>query len=513
MIAKDLPSNDYVVSEFKPWTGSIPAGYLPTFFGARTAVPFYAHFLQRDKIAEALSGPREITVPTPTFVNGEMFFEQANIARSVLLERSANDDRFIVVELGGGHGPRVVDSALALRQLRPDLTPFLVVVEALPVYVEWCKHHFVANGLDPNNHWIIPGIVSAEPTPALFNLRPSGFGNQIAEPGAIETLGTIIKSRREALTVLERLSAGSVLVEKTPRHKWWRHNLSPEDELRRTDFSLHDPASWKADDLIAMSRGSASEFGFVSALTLPTILAPLPHVDFMDVDIQFAEAQVIPSNLELLKQKVRLLSIGTHSKEIHANLAHCFEDAGWLVVNDIEPFGHHSNGKDSFSNDDGILTVQNPNVTYDLIYLPQRHNRAIVTKITSPKMQIVVETEETLWSYAVSFQFDASRCFDGADEAGLIIDLEVQVGTVGIGCTTKDFSSYVDRELHVSAGQRRKIFVPIGAPDAASQLMIRNCNSSGRSRARIYGIDRPGLSRTTCGSANERYSSARAELV
>ena len=493
MTADDLPSNDYVLSEFKPWAGTVPAGYFPTFFGARTAAPFYAHFLQRDKIADALSGAREITVPTPTFCNGEMFFEQANIARSILLERPAYDDRFIVVELGGGHGPRVVDSALALRQLRPDLTPFLVVVEALPIYVEWCKHHFIANGLNPDDHWIIPGIVSAEPTPALFNLRPSGFGNQIAEPGALSTLGKIINSRRAALTVLGRLSTGSVVVEKGQRKTWWQRSVTPTGELSGTELSLHDPASWTVDNLIATSRSPTSELGFVSALTLPTILAPLPHVDLMDVDIQFAEAQVIPPNLDLLRQKVRLLSIGTHSKEIHGSLARCFQDAGWLIVNDIEPFGHHTNGNDSFKNDDGILTVQNPNVKYDLICLPQRHNGAIVTKITSPKMLIVLETEGTPWSYAASFQFDASRCLHGVGEPGLIVDLEIQAGTVGIGCTTKDFSSYVGRELFVSSGIRRKIFVPVGAPGSVGHLMIRNSGSVGRSVARIHGIELPGL--------------------
>jgi hypothetical protein len=368
MLAKDLPSNEDVLAQFKPWSGIVPAGYIPSFFGAQTAVFFWAHWLRRDEIAEALSGPRQITVPIPTFRNGEMFFEQANIARTILLERPAHHDRFIVVELGGGHGPRAVDSALALRQRRPDLKPFLVVVEALPVYVDWCRHHLVANGLDPNEHWIIQGIVAAEPVPALFDFQPKGFGNQIADPGVMATLASVINSRQKAITILNRLAAGTVFVQNADHrgHHFWRRSKLVEGSPR-AKLCLGDPSSWTPDGVIgtATHLPSTSEIGFVSALTLPTILAPLPYVDFMDVDIQFAEADVIPPYLDLLKQKVRLLSIGTHSKKIHDALYRCFDSAGWRIVNDIEPFAHHVRGNESFDNTDGVLTVQNPNVKYD----------------------------------------------------------------------------------------------------------------------------------------------------
>ena len=55
----------------------------------------------------------------PTFGDGEYYFEQANIIRSV---RDAKE-RYVMVELGGGNGPRAVDAALILGKLRPKFVP------------------------------------------------------------------------------------------------------------------------------------------------------------------------------------------------------------------------------------------------------------------------------------------------------------------------------------------------------------------------------------------------------
>ena len=491
MTAQDLLSNDEVLAHFEPWAGTVPLGYIPTFFGAQTAVPFYAHWLRRDEIAEALSGPRAVTVPVPKFDNGEVFFELANIARSILINRPSDHDRFIVVELGGGHGPRAVDCALALRQLRPHLKPFLVVVEALPIYLDWCRHHFVTNDLDSEEHWIIPAIVAAEPIPALFNFQPRGFGNQVSDRAVVETLASVITDRQAALSVLDRLSAGGVFVKDSDRsnNRWHRGRAKLVDGAPRAKSCLGDPGTWSADGGIENNThfASTSEIGFVSALTLPTILAPLPYVDFMDVDIQFAEIDVMPPHLDLLKKKVRLLSIGTHSKEIHAALFRDFDSAGWRIINDFEPFAHHVRGNESFDSHDGVLTVQNPNVKYDRLYPLRRHNRAVVRRFTNG--EFAVETEEAKWAYAASFGLDAPQSLDGAGEPRVVIDLEVQVGTFGVGCTTADYSNFVDREVFVPSGMRRKVYVPIGAAGAARHLMLRNANPEGRSVARIHNVE------------------------
>ena len=73
----------------------------------------------------------------------------------------------------------------------------------------------------------------------------------------------------------------------------------------------------------------------------------------------------------------------------------------------------------------------------------------------------------------------------GAGKRRVVVDLEVEVGAVGIGCTTADYSAYVDREVFVPSGIRRKVFVPVGALGAAGHLMFRNAQSA-RPLSRAY---------------------------
>src|SRR5262249_52590263 len=110
-------------------------------------------------------------------------------------------------------------------------------------------------------------------------------------------------------------------------------------------------------------------------------------------------------------------------------------------------------------------------------------------KATALSPETAVETDDTLWSYAASFELYASRSRAGAGEPRVVVDLEVAAGAFGIGCMTTDYSSYVDREVFVPTGMRRKVYVPIGAPGAASHLMLRNASQNGRSATRIHGIE------------------------
>ena len=315
------------------------------------AVHFWAHWLSPERIAEVLQqNPRLESTYRPKFGDGEYYFEQANIIRSVVDAK----ERYVMVELGGGNGPRAVDSALILKTLKPHIRPFLVVVEALPTYVHWCRHHFSANGIEADEHWILNGIVSATSTPELFFLQPRGFGNQMADTSVIDVLSSLVRDRTSAVDVLGRLARGGVSV----------LDSIVVNEPARRPINLGEPDTWTVEavkQMAVMPTGTGG-IGFVSAFTLADILKPLPQVDFMDVDIQHAEIHVIPPNLEMLRRKVRLLSIGTHTKEIHTTLCNLFHNEGWHIINDIEPYGHHAREDESFENSDGVLTVQNPDL-------------------------------------------------------------------------------------------------------------------------------------------------------
>jgi hypothetical protein len=118
-----------------------------------------------------------------------------------------------------------------------------------------------------------------------------------------------------------------------------------------------------------------------------------------------------------------------------------------------------------------------------------RHGQARAEGVAAASGAIAVETEDVAWSYAVSFNLSPLSPGGGSGKPRVVVDVEVEFGRLGIGCMTADHSSFVDREQFVSAGVRRKVYVPVGEPGAAASLMLRNGDTNGRSIARIYGIE------------------------
>ena len=348
MTTANLNETEALLERITPWRGTAPAGYLPNFLGTMTAVLFIAHWYPREMMEAVLASPREQTTVPPRVNEGEPYFEACNVIKSVLAAR----ERYVMVELGGGYAARAVDCAVALRRLNP-VKPFFVILEALPTYVDWCRQHFASNGLAPDEHWILNTIVSDRPVPECMYLQPRGFGNQVGDASISQLLEKTLTSPSAALALIrELIGNGAVRIE--------NGRVLPDVDRRRPR-PYRDPKDWTAEQMQAEAivRTESAQLGFVSALTLADLLLPIERVDFMDVDIQFAEAKVIPPNLDLLRRKVKLLSIGTHSGEIHDALLRGFDPAVWEIVYEFAPWSTHETRLGTFTTHDGILTVQN----------------------------------------------------------------------------------------------------------------------------------------------------------
>jgi hypothetical protein len=125
---------------------------------------------------------------------------------------------------------------------------------------------------------------------------------------------------------------------------------------------------------------------------------------------------------------------------------------------------------------------------------PVRHGlsavQALGPPVVPPAFQpIRVETGALHGSNAASFDLTWPLDLTGIGMPRVVVDVEVESGTLGIGCMTADQSSFVDREQFVSAGLRRKVYVPVGELGAAASLMLRNADANGRSVARIYDVE------------------------
>ncbi len=315
-----------LVDEFAnldPWYGECKAGCFPNFLGVMTDLAFVERHHPSNMARPANDGT--FTTNVPKVMDGEPFFEFAAIRKAV----EAAQDKFVMVELGGGYGARSVDAHKVLQDRNP-MPCQLVIVEAEPTHFQWARQHLTANGIDPNDHWLINAAVSIDSQPQLF-MRGSGvFFNGIVDPHDIKSLAEQITEQGASDQVLYNLmSAG------------------------RCGMSI-PYRSAAGDDVF--------DYAFVSAMALGDILAPLPHVDLMDIDIQGAEDTVIEPAMDLLNKRVRRLHIGTHRADIHSGLWELFFANEWVCEFDYPPFSRNSTPWGDFETSDGILHFHNINL-------------------------------------------------------------------------------------------------------------------------------------------------------
>lgn len=79
-------------------------------------------------------------------------------------------------------------------------------------------------------------------------------------------------------------------------------------------------------------RGYVLHASPIRALGLPGVLERFDRVDFLHVDIQGAEAEVIPKSIEALESKVSVMFIGTHSRKIEGDLLEFLYNRCWRLL-------------------------------------------------------------------------------------------------------------------------------------------------------------------------------------
>jgi hypothetical protein len=310
-----------IIDSLRPWSGRVPEGYFVDALGVRTRASF------RPTLTEQDSSERDLHTQLPSVAgDGEGWFEMVDWLVSA---REATDE-YVAVSLGAAYGTQLVGAWKALQLVNP-LPSLLIAVEAVPENCRWIAQHMDDNGIAPESQVIIQAAVGPDNEVVLFPVGAPGSGrNNCVSTNAPQ-------SRAIYASVLGR-----------PEHA---------SRIVRNLFKAN--STGLARDL---GDGAVGEVKFVSALTLGDIIGPLRRVDFLEVDIQQSEAEVIPPFIGLLTRKVRRAHIGTHGAAIHAQLRGLFMRAGWEIVFDFAPDSSHDTELGSFPTSDGILTVRNPAV-------------------------------------------------------------------------------------------------------------------------------------------------------
>lgn len=178
--------------------------------------------------------------------------------------------------------------------------------------------------------------------------------------------------QRPEITSLELLA-----VEADSTHFAWVQQHFADNGLRSPDFRfLHGAMAASAgtirfpritnpdEDYGASTRTATTspDFVEVTAYTLPDVLAYFSGpVDFIHVDIQGAEYDVLPPAFGLLNQRVRAVMVGTHiSLDKHIEMTSLFVRNGWQQVMNFprNQLSQTPHGEVLFG--DGFLYFRNP---------------------------------------------------------------------------------------------------------------------------------------------------------
>jgi FkbM family methyltransferase len=310
---------DRLLEAITPWSGEVPPGYAVDFLG----ILIDGKFIWNEV---GPFGGCHVSTDRPTVANyGEGWFEVADWLASA----QGASGRYVVVSLGAAFGRQLVGAWKAMQALNP-LPTLLVAVEPVPENCAWMRSHMATNGIDPDDHWIIQAATAADNEPVLFPVGAPGTGLN----SYVEINGAPF--RRTAIDLLRRDNACERVLE---------------------NILLHNSTGIVRD----LGFGRSGEVKFVSAVTLPDIMAPLDRVDLLEVDIQRSEAEIFPPAMELVSRKVRRVHIGTHGSDVHDMLRALFGRAGWDIVFDYGP-GKHVTPRGSLDLGDGILSARNPAV-------------------------------------------------------------------------------------------------------------------------------------------------------
>jgi FkbM family methyltransferase len=290
-IATTKMSDEEVIKSFPAYQETGTPGYITDFLGVKTRTSYIGELPKEGGQVEGY--------PIPSSFHATAI-EWAGVLRAVL----ECEKEMIAVELGAGWAPWLVTVARA-AELRGIESVRLIAVEGCPGHCGYIASHFSDNGLNPSHHAILHGVVGTTDGEAEF----PPLTDPSADYGARAVLADVqaangVKGHRTALLV--RRLASHVL----------RTMKAGVRSVRHCKFARHSAH-------VNESNGGASNQPAntrVPCFSISTLIQPFRKVDLIHVDIQGDEYKVISSAADVLKEKVKRLVIGTHSRTIELQI-------------------------------------------------------------------------------------------------------------------------------------------------------------------------------------------------
>jgi hypothetical protein len=285
-------SDEEVIKSFAAYQGPGATGYVIDFLGAKTRTSYISDLSTHGGVVEGY--------PIPTNFHATAT-EWAGVLRAVL----EAEKEIVAVELGAGWAPWLVTVARAAHERGIERVR-LVGVEGCKAHCSYMATHFTDNGLNPEDHALLHGAVGVSDSVAAFPVS--------ADPSAVYGARAIFSGEADA-TVNRRIDLRSfipILGRKILRVVRGGINSVAHD--------MNRCQTGESKNLNSLASHPNSSTLPVKCFSLATLLKPFTKVDLVHVDIQGDESIVIRSALDVLKQKVIRLVIGTHSRAIEQEL-------------------------------------------------------------------------------------------------------------------------------------------------------------------------------------------------
>ena len=191
------------------------------------------------------------------------------------------DDTFMMAALGAGWGRWLSGGAFAARNTGRGY--YLVGVEAEPEHFRWLRIHLQENGLDSSCYRLINAAVSSRKGHCWF---------YVGKPAS-----------------------------------WYGQSVVSDDAVRRLCQAPAEPG--------AEMSYKGERIRRILCVGLEEVIGDLQSVDYVHLDIQGSELDVLKAGREVLQSRVKMVNVGTHSNEIETELRRYFRKLNWINRFDV----------------------------------------------------------------------------------------------------------------------------------------------------------------------------------
>lgn len=298
-----------LIRPFGGWSGRVQAGMWANWLGIQTRAKFYA---MAKMYSESLWQDRFETAEFPA---GEgQLLDLIPLLEAVLSSQSM----FRMLDLGAGWGRWLTTGAFACEKV--GLAYQLTGVEAEPTHFKWLEEHMKDNAVPEQNVRLINAAVGRTSGYCWF---PVG-GCETYDPSS-----------------------------------WYGQSIVPDAKVPGENAIAEDVQL----ENIQLRR--------TRSLSLDDLLQDGEMVDYMQIDIQGTEYDLLSACPDRLDRQVRMINIGTHSQMLERRLKRLFCRLGWTLRYEV-PIGQKCeirfNGKffTDTSSRDGVQVWLNPRFDFEL---------------------------------------------------------------------------------------------------------------------------------------------------